>query len=126
MAPEPPFKPMKPMSTYLSFFSGSMPVVSEHSRLFQPAVTRSGITGASARWIASALGGHKWLPKVVAFGYEALRIVPSGITISIGSTMPSLCGMSGLIICSSVSIVADALDVNVPFTNPLVWGSVRE
>ena len=55
------------MSTYLSFFCGSIPVVSEHSKLFQPAVTRSGITGASARWIASAFGGHRWLPNVVAF-----------------------------------------------------------
>ena len=56
------------MSTYCSFFSGSVPVVSEHSRLFQPAVTRSGITALSARWMASALGGQRWLPKVVAFG----------------------------------------------------------
>ena len=103
-----------------------MPVVSEQSRLFQPAVTRSGSTGASARWIASAFGGHRWLPNVVAFGYGALRIVPSGITISIGSIIPSLCGMSGLIICSSVRIVADALDVNVPLTKPLVCASVRE
>ena len=56
------------MSTYFSPLRGSMPVVSEASRLFQPAVTRSGITGASARWMASALGGQRWLPKVVAFG----------------------------------------------------------
>jgi N-methylhydantoinase B len=41
---------------------------SDASRLFQPAVTRSGSTGESARWIASALGGQRWLPKVVALG----------------------------------------------------------
>jgi hypothetical protein len=34
--------------------------------------------------------------------------------------------MSGLIICSSVRIVAEALDVNVPLTKPFVWASVRE
>ena len=33
-----------------------------------PAVTRSGITGARARMIASAFGGQRWFPKVVAAG----------------------------------------------------------
>ena len=56
------------MSTYFSFLRGSMPVVSEQSRSFHPAVTRSGITGASARMMASAFGGQRWLPKVVASG----------------------------------------------------------
>jgi hypothetical protein len=48
------------------------------------------------------------------------------MTISIGCTMPSLCGMSGLTICSRVRMVAEALEVKVPFTKPLVCGSVRE
>jgi hypothetical protein len=34
--------------------------------------------------------------------------------------------MSGFTICRSVRMVADALEVNVPFTNPFVCGSVRE
>jgi len=53
-------------------------VVSEQSRLFQPAVTRSGITGASARWIdllcslTTGIDPHK-NEKYVDIGFMGLK-----------------------------------------------------
>ena len=45
-------------------------------------------------------------------------MVPTGMMISTGRTRPALWGMSGLNICSTVSSVAEADEVYVPFTNP--------
>src|SRR5689334_1462706 len=95
-------------------FLGSVPVLRLARHSFHSAVTRSGMTGPRARMIASALLGQRWLPKVVAAGYAAFRMLPLGMVSVIGRTMPSLWGRFGLTICRSVRIAADALEVKVP------------